>query len=50
MLYTPLPVPDSLWIEVGMDFVLGLPHTQQAMDSIFIINDRFSKIDHFIAC
>lgn len=43
-LYTILPILDAPWLDMSMNFVLGLPHTQWVTYFIFVVVDKFSKM------
>lgn len=47
-LLQPLPIPDSKWESIGMDFITQLPCTKQEHDSILVAIDRLSKLVHLI--
>jgi hypothetical protein len=47
-LLRPLKILEQKWEEIGMDFIVGLPHTQTGYNSIWIIVDRLTKVSHFI--
>ncbi|KAJ0854088.1 putative nucleotidyltransferase, Ribonuclease H [Helianthus annuus] len=44
----PLPVPLTIFSDISMDFISGLPKVQ-GKDTIFVIVDRLTKYGHFIA-
>ncbi|WVZ81602.1 hypothetical protein U9M48_028957, partial [Paspalum notatum var. saurae] len=45
--WQPLPVPDTAWQVISMDFVEGLPLSGRA-DCILVVVDFFTKYTHFI--
>lgn len=46
-LLQPLPIPDQAWKVVTMDFIEGLPSSDQ-YTCILVVVDNFSKYSHFI--
>ena len=46
-LLQPLAVPDRPWLDISMDFVEGLPRSQQK-SMVFVVVDKFTKYVHFI--
>ena len=49
-LYTPLLVPSTPWVDISVDFALGMSRSKRGNYSIFVVVDRFSKMTHFITC
>jgi transposase InsO family protein len=43
-----MQVPEWMWEEIAMDFIIGLPRTQSGYDSIWVIVDQLTKVAHFI--
>jgi hypothetical protein len=47
-LLQPLSIPEWMWDDISMDFIVGLPLMTCKFNSIWVIMDRLSKSAHFI--
>ena len=49
-LYTPLSIPKESWVDLSINFILGLSRSKKGNDSIYVVVNRFSKMAYFITC
>ena len=48
-LLQPLPIPERPWVDLTIDFVVGLPKSQ-GYDSVLMVVDWLSKKRHYRPC
>ena len=49
-LLQPLPIPDSRWHTVTLDFITGFPRSRDGFDSILLFVDKLAKFVQLVPC
>jgi hypothetical protein len=49
-LYTPMPIPNRSWESISMDYMSCLLSTKRGKDYVFMVVDRFSKMEILATC
>ena len=49
-LYTPMPTPSRPWESISMDYMPGLPSTKHGNDYVFVVVNRFYRMDIMTTC
>ena len=47
-LLQPLKLPEQKWADISMDFIMGLPRSEQRNDGILTVVDRATKMVHLV--
>lgn len=47
-LLQPLQLPEEKWADISMDFIMGLPQSEQENDGILTVVDRATKMVHLV--
>ena len=48
-LLEPLTLPEQKWADISMDFIMGLPKSEEGYDGILTVVDRATKMVHLVA-
>jgi hypothetical protein len=49
-LLQPMPIPDTPWSVVTMDFITDLPPTDNGHDALLVVVDKLTKMSHLVPC